>query len=81
MASKVGNVLKVIGRRVPDPGGAMYHAADGVTGGGFYNKDKRHRMRKALARHRLRPSGMTDDLHGSKEVGGNFENPKEDTSG
>lgn len=77
MASKVNKVLKVIGRRVPDPGSVIYHAADGVAGGGFFGKEKRHRIRKALARQRLRPSGMTDDLLGSKEVGGAFENSKE----
>lgn len=78
MRSKVSNVLKVIGRRIPDPGGAMYHAADGVAGGGFFGKDKRHRMRKALYKQRLRASGMTDDILGAKEVEGTMENSRED---
>lgn len=78
MASRVSNVLKVVGRKLKDPGAHMYHAADGVAGGGFVNKDKRHKIKKALYKHRLRPSGMTDDIFGSKEVGGTLENPNED---
>lgn len=77
MRNKVRDVLKVIGRRIPDPGDAIYHAADGVAGGGFFDKDKRHRIRKALADQRLRASGMTDDILGSKEVGGTLEDPHE----
>lgn len=76
MASRVGNILKLIGRR-PNAGTVIYHAADGVEGGGFYGKEKRHRVRKALARHRLRPSGMTDDILGSKESGGALDNKHE----
>lgn len=74
MASKVSSVLKLIGRNVPDPGAHMYHAADGVAGGGFFGNEKRHKIRKALARMRLRASGMTDDILGSKETGGRFNN-------
>lgn len=77
MRTKVSNILKVIGRKIPDPGATIYHAADGVAGGGFFNKDKRHRMRLALYKMRLRASGMTDDILGSKEVGGRFENGHE----
>jgi hypothetical protein len=77
MASKVGNILRILGRKVPDPGAVMYHAADGVSGGGFYGKEKRHKLRKALARQRLRASGMSDDILGSKETDGRFENPHE----
>lgn len=77
MASKVSNVLKVVGRNVPDPGAHMYHAADGVGPNGAVGKLKRHKIRKALARHRMRPTGMTDDIHGSKEVGGAYLNPYE----
>lgn len=72
-------VLDVVGRDVPDPGAHMYHAADGVAGGGKFNKDKRHKIRKALTRIRLRASGMSDDILGSKEVGGRFENDYEQT--
>lgn len=78
MASRVKELAgHLIGRKLKNPGAHMYHAADGVAGGGFFNKDKRHRLRHALARERLRPSGMTDDILGSKEVGGTFENPYE----
>jgi hypothetical protein len=55
----------------------MYHAADGVAGGGFYGKEKRHKIRKALARMRLRATGMTDDIKGSKETQGTLDNPYE----
>lgn len=74
MASKVSNVLNLIGRNIKDPGSVMYHAADGVGPNGAVGKEKRHSMRKALYKLRLRASGMTDDLFGSKEVGGRFEN-------
>lgn len=77
MRSKVHNVLQVIGRGIPDPGAHMYHAADGVAGGGFFDKEKRHRIRKALAKMRLRASGATDDILGSKEGGGALENKHE----
>ena len=79
MASKVGDVLRVVGRNIKDPGSVMYHAADGVGPDGAYGKEKRHRVRKALAKMRLRASGMTDDILGSKEVGGRFENDFEQT--
>ena len=78
MASKVSNLLKIIGRKAPGIGSTIYHVADGVAGGGYFDKNKRHRLRMALARQRLRPSGMTDDLLGSKEVGGTQENPYEE---
>lgn len=77
MRTKVSNVLKVVGRNLKEPGSVMYHAADGVAGGGFFNKDKRHRVRKALTKLRLRASGMTDDIIGSKEVGGSLNDPHE----
>jgi hypothetical protein len=77
MRTKVSDILRVVGRKLPDPGSVMYHAADGVAGGGFFDKDKRHRIRKALAKMRLRASGMSDDILGSKEVGGTLEDPHE----
>lgn len=77
MASKVSNVLKVVGRNIKDPGSVMYHAADGVGPSGAYGKDKRHKIRKALAKIRLRATGMSDDILGSKEVGGTLENSYE----
>jgi hypothetical protein len=77
MASKVGSVLKLIGRRIPDAGSVMYHAADGVTDGGFVGKNRRHEMRKALHKQRMRASGMTDDIFGAKEVGGSQQNKYE----
>lgn len=77
MRNKVHDVLKVVGRKLEDPGAHMYHAANGVAGGGFFDKNKRHKIRKALARVRLRASGMTDDILGSKEVGGTLENAYE----
>lgn len=67
-------VLDVVGRDVKDPGSVMYHAADGVTKDGRYNKHKRHKIRKALAKIRLRASGMSDDILGAKETGGSMEN-------
>lgn len=69
--------LDIVGRDIPEPGAHMYHAADGVAGGGKFNKDKRHKVRKALVRLRLRASGMTDDILGSKETDGAFENHNE----
>lgn len=77
MRTKVHDVLKVMGKRVREPGAHMYHAADGVVRGGEFGKEKRHTIRKALARQRLRATGMTDDILGSKEVGGALENPHE----
>ena len=76
MASRVKNLLNVIGRKV-EHGTVMYHAADGAEGGGFYGKEKRHRIRKALAKQRLRASGMSDDILGSKETGGSLNNKHE----
>jgi len=77
MASRVSNLLRIIGRSVPEPGAHMYHAADGVAGGGFYNSDRRHQAKKALYKQRLRASGMTDDILGAKEVGGTLDDPHE----
>lgn len=72
-----GHLVSQMGKKLKDPGAHMYHAADGVAGGGLVGKDKRHRMRRALRNMRLRASGMTDDLFGSKETGGRFENDYE----
>lgn len=77
MASKVSNLLKVIGRDVPDPGAHMYHAADGVGPSGAVSELKRHKIRKALHKMRLRATGMSDDIGGSKEVDGSLGNPFE----
>lgn len=78
MRSKVSNVLKVIGRDSSGMvGKAMYHAADGATDGGKVDADRRHKMRKALHKVRMRASGMTDDVFGSKEVGGSQQNKYE----
>lgn len=77
MASKVSNVSKLIGHYRYEPGAHMYHAADSVVGGGKVNKEARHRMKKALYKHRLRATGMTDNLYGSKEMGGINENKLE----
>jgi hypothetical protein len=79
MRSKVHDILKVVGRNVPDPGAHMYHAADGVAGGGFFGSEKRHQMRKALYKLRLRATGMTDNVLGSKETQGSLDNPYEPT--
>ena len=77
MRTRVSDILKIVGRKISEPGAHMYHAADGVSGGGFVGKEKRHKMRKALYRQRLRATGMTDNLYGSKEVAGTNENPNE----
>lgn len=78
MASKVSNILKLIGRdSSPMVGKVMYHAADGATDGGKIGADRRHSTRKALHKQRLRASGMTDDVFGSKEVGGTQTNKYE----
>lgn len=78
MASRVKELAgHLIGRKLKDPGAHMYHAADAVAGGGFVNEEQRHRMRRALYRQRLRATGMTDNLFGSKEVGGTLEDPRE----
>lgn len=66
-----------MGKKIKDPGAVMYHAADAVAGGGEFNSEKRHRIKLALYKQRLRASGMTDDILGSKEVAGAFENPYE----
>lgn len=66
--------LDLVGRDIREPGDTMYHAADGLSGGGRFNKNKRHKIRLALHKMRLRASGMSDDILGSKEVGGRFEN-------
>ena len=78
MASKVSKLIRIIGRKAPGIGSTMYGVGDGVADGGFLNKNQRHRMRLALHRQRLRASGMTDDILGSKEVGGTQDNPYED---
>jgi len=77
MASKVSNVLKVVGRNAKGIGSTMYSAGDGSHDGGKVNKNKRHKIRLALHKHRLRATGMTDDVYGSKESGGAFENKNE----
>lgn len=74
MASRVSNLLKIYGRHNYDPGAHLYHAKDGAGPDGVYGKEKRHKVRKALYKMRLRATGMTDDILGSKEVGGRFEN-------
>jgi hypothetical protein len=77
MASKVSNILRLLGRDNYDPGAHLYHAVDGVGRTGAVGKEKRHSLRKALYKQRMRASGMTDDIYGSKEVGGRFENDHE----
>lgn len=77
MASKVSSLLRIYGRHDYEPGAHLYHAADGVGPSGAFDKNKRHRVRKALYKQRLRASGMTDDLIGSKEVDGIQLNPYE----
>jgi hypothetical protein len=81
MASKVSNLLKIYGRMDYDAGAHLYHAKDGTGPDGAYNKDARHRVRKALYKMRLRASGMTDDILGSKETDGSWENPYEQKPG
>lgn len=77
MASKVSDLLKIYGRDVSDPGAHMYHAADGVGRTGAVSGPDQHRIRKALRKFRMRATGMTDDIGGSKEVGGTQTNPFE----
>lgn len=77
MASKVSDLLKIYGRQDYEAGSHMYHAADGVGLNGAMGNEKRHSMRKALYKMRLRASGMTDNLIGSKEVEGAYFNPYE----
>jgi hypothetical protein len=74
MRTKVHNVLQIVGRDVPDPGAHLYHAADGVADGGRYTGKDTHRIRKALHKLRLRATGMTDDIRGSKETDGSLDN-------
>lgn len=78
MASKVSSISKVIGTYRYEPGAHMYHAADATMAqGGSYNGDKQHKIRRALTKLRLRATGMTDSLIGSKETQGALENPYE----
>jgi len=77
MASKVSDLLRIYGRQDYEAGAHMYHAADGVGPDGAYDSDKRHRIRKALYKLRLRATGMTDNINGSKEVDGAYLNPME----
>lgn len=78
MASKVGDLLKVMGNYNYEPGAHMYHAAESTMAqGGAYDNEKRHRIRKTLAKIRLKASGMSDSLAGSKETDGAIENPFE----
>ena len=78
MRNKVHDVLKVVGRDSgPMVGKVIYHAADGATDGGKVGADRRHSMRKALHKQRMRASGMTDDIFGAKEVGGSQQNKYE----
>jgi hypothetical protein len=59
-------------------GDVMHHAVDGAHDGGELNKVRRHAIKKALHKKRLRASGMSDELFGSKEVGGINENEYEE---
>lgn len=77
MASKVSDLLRIYGRQDYEAGSHMYHAADGVGPSGAMGKEKRHSIKKALAKLRLRASGMSDDLIGSKETDSSFLNPFE----
>jgi hypothetical protein len=77
MASKVSDLLKIYGRQDYEAGAHMYHAADGVGPSGAVSGEQQHRIRKALRKLRLRASGMTDDILGSKEVSGIQNNPFE----
>jgi hypothetical protein len=78
MASRVKELAgHLIGRKLTDAGAHLYHAADGVSDGGVYTGAQTHKIRKALHRMRLRASGMTDDLMGSKETQGTMDNPYE----
>ena len=79
MASRIKELARrLMGDKLKTPGAHLYHAADGVGGRGEVGKEKRQRLRRALARQRLRASGMTDDIFGSKESGGTLDNPYED---
>jgi hypothetical protein len=61
MASKVSHILKIIGRKIPDAGAHMYHAATGVSDGGETKGKKRHAMKKAFARQRKMSSKKYDE--------------------
>ena len=74
MASKVKDVMRLIGRNDPNIGSVLYHARDGAGPDGALGANKRHKIRKALYKVRMRASGMTDDIYGSKESGGAFNN-------
>lgn len=77
MASKVSDLLRIYGRQDYEAGAHMYHAADGVGPKGAVGAEKRHAIRKALHKLRLRATGMTDNINGSKEVDGAYLNPYE----
>lgn len=77
MASKVSDLLRIYGRQDYEAGAHMYHAADGVGPKGAVNAEKRHSIRKALHKLRMRATGMSDDIYGSKEVAGIQLNPYE----
>lgn len=78
MASRVKELAgHLIGRKAKGIGSTMYAARDGAYDGGEVNSSKRHKMRMALHKLRMRASGMTDDIWGSKESGGRFENDYE----
>jgi hypothetical protein len=78
MASRVKELTNsLIGRKAKGIGSTMYAAGDGSHDGGELNSEKGHKMRKALHKLRLRASGMSDDIWGSKEVSGRFENDYE----
>lgn len=78
MASRVKDLTNsLMGRKAKGIGSTMYAAGDGSHDGGEMNSGKRHKMRQALHKLRLRASGMTDDIFGSKEVGGRFDNDYE----
>lgn len=77
MRNKVHKVLRVVGRDLKDAGAHMYHARDGIGKTGAVSGKKQHKYRKALHKQRMRASGMSDDIFGSKEVGGRFENRHE----
>lgn len=58
-------------------GNYIFHSVDGAHDGGEMGNKKRQRLRMALHRQRMRASGMTDDIRGSKEVGGTIDNKYE----
>lgn len=78
MASRIKDLAgSILGKKAKGIGSTMYHAADGVTDGGILNAKRQHIMKMALHRQRMRPSGMTDQFFGAKEVGGTQQNPHE----